>query len=77
MKAHGRVMRGCDMPSPHPAWERVMRWTKRAFTRRNMKVAVGIAIAVLLFGLMIWACYQSIETLNTAEFPHDLSIYQF
>lgn len=77
MKTHGTVMRGYDMPSDLSAWETVKRWTKGKFTRRNMKMAAALVIGLLLFGLMIWACYQSIETLNTAEFPRDLSVYDF
>ena len=37
----------------------------------------GIAIGLLLFGLMIWLFYQSLETLTTAEFPNDLRLYLF
>jgi hypothetical protein len=77
MKTHGTVMRGYDMPSDHSAWETVKRWTKGVFTRRNIKVAAASAIGLLLFGLMIWVFYSSIETLNTAEFPRDLSLYDF
>ena len=77
MKAHGTAMSSYDMPSDHPVWETVRRWTKGAFTRRNMKVVAATAIGSILFGLMIWAFYQSIETLNTAEVPLSFSPYLF
>ena len=77
MKMHGTVIRGYHMPPLHPAWETVKRWTKRTFTRKNVTVAAGSAIGLLLFGLMIWLFYQSIESLNTAEFPSDLMLYPF
>ncbi len=77
MKSYGTVVRGYEMPSDHSAWSTVKRRWKRAFTRKNVTVAAASAIGLLLFGLMIWVFYQSIGTLNTAEFPSDLMLYPF
>lgn len=77
MKAHGTAIRGYDMPSNHPAWETVRGWAKKLFTRKNVTVVAASAIGLLLFGLMIWLFYQSLETLTTAEFPNDLRLYLF
>jgi hypothetical protein len=77
MKAEGTTFRGYDLPSDHPAWETVRSWTKKVFTRKNLTVAVATAIGLLLFGLMIWLFYQSLETLTSAEFPNDLRLYLF
>ena len=77
MKAHGTAMRGYHMPSDRSAWEMVKRWRRRVFTRKNAKVALVSALGLLLFGLMIWGFYQSIEALNTAYLPSDLNLYAF
>ena len=77
MKAHGTAIRGYDMPSNHPAWKTIGSWAKKLFTQKNVTVAAASAIGLLLFGLMIWLFYQSLETLTTAEFPNDLRLYLF
>jgi len=77
VKAHGRAIRGYDMPSDHPAWETARNWTNKLFTRKNVTVVAASAIGLLLFGLMIWLFYQSLETLTSAEFPNDSRLYLF
>ena len=77
MKAYGRVIRGYRMRFRHPALETLKRSTNRVFTPRNVTVAAASAIGLLLFGLVIWAFFQSIETLNSADLPSDLTLYLF
>jgi hypothetical protein len=77
MKAHDTLLRSYHMPSDHSAWETVKRWRRMVFTRKNATIAVVSNPGLVLFGLMIWGFCQSIEALNTAQFPSDLSPYAF
>jgi hypothetical protein len=42
-----------------------------------MTVAAASLIGLLLFGLMTWAFYQSIQALTVEHFPSDLTLYMF
>ena len=77
MKAYGRVMQGYRLRFTLPASENLKAWSKRVFSRRNVTVAVASVLGLLLFGLVIWGFYQSIETLKSLEFPSDLTLYLF
>ena len=77
MKTHGTAIRGYHMPSDHRTWETVRGWTKRMLTRENLTVAAVSAMGLLLFGLMIWAFYQSMQASTTAGFPSDMTFYVF